>query len=407
MKRQLLLFALFGGFCLSLTGCAEQAPADKLTTSLHHVSDPITLNAAEVTRLGLTSEKAKVRKLPVELDVAGVVQADDTMTLPILSLVPGRIDAVYVRVGDPVKKGTPLVSIRSDEVARLESDLLEKDLELEAEEKQLRMEVDLAQKVFDRHRQLFSDKISAKADLERAENDLLKATAALRANREKKQAAIESTNQRLRLFGIEKSETERLLKSRVVDQTFDIRSPRDGVITTRDVDAGQTVDENKPLMVVSDLSQVWVVAQVFEAEVSRVRKDMPVTASVTAYPDTVFSGKLDYLSAAMNTDTRSLPVRATINNPSLLLKPEMFARLRLIVGVSTQLTVPETALQKLGEADIVYVQTSPGTYEQRRVKAAPVIGGYVPILSGIEAGDEVVTRGSVRLLGKVLQRQTQ
>jgi cobalt-zinc-cadmium efflux system membrane fusion protein len=371
------------------------------------VSDPINLTSAEVSRLGLSVEAAQVKKLPVQLDVAGVVQADDTMTLPILSLVPGRVDEVFVRVGETVKKGEALVSIRSDEVARLESELLEKDLEYEEEEKQLQMEADLTRKVFERHRQLFSDKISAKADLERAENDYQKALVALKTNDARRQASIESTNQRLRLFGIEKTETKRLLASRVVDQTFDIRAPRDGVITTRDVDAGQAVDETKPLMVVSDLSKVWVVAQVFEAEVPKVRKDMPVTASVTAYPDTVFSGKLEYLSAAMNTDTRSLSVRATIDNPKLLLKPEMFARLKLIVGYKTQLAFPEEALQKLGEADIVYVQTAPHTYVQRRVKVESAIGGYAPVLSGIQAGDQVVTRGSVRLLGKIIQRQSQ
>ncbi len=394
--------------CLALSGCKDQQPAAvHATARIFHTSDPISLTTPEISRMGLATSAATMRTLPIELEVAGVVKADDTMTLPILSLVPGRMDDVYVRVGDAVKKGSVLATIRSDEVARLESELLEKDLEFEADEKQLRMEVDLTKKVFERHKTLFADKISARADLERAENDYLRAVSGLNANQEKQKAAIESANQRLKLFGIPVSESQRLLKSRVVDQTFDVTSPRTGIITSRDADAGQAIDQSKALMVVSDLSKVWVVAQVFEGDVKQVKQNMPVTASVNSFPGQVFSGKLDYLSSELDTDTRTLAVRATVNNPGNLLKPEMFARLKLRVGQMTQLTIPTTAVQKLGEADIVYVETHPGTYQQRRVTIGSAVGDFVPVTAGLSPGDLVVTQGSVRLLGKVLQRQSQ
>lgn len=393
---------------LALTGCKDQQPAAvHATAKIFHTSDPISLTTPEISRMGLSTSIATMRTLPIELELAGVVKADDTMTLPILSLVPGRMDDVFAHVGDFVKKGTVLASIRSDEVARLESDLLEKDLEFEAEEKQLKMEVDLTKKVLERHKTLFADKISARADLERAENDYLRAVSGLDANREKQKAAIESANQRLKLFGIPATETQRLLRSRVVDQTFDVTAPRTGIITSRDADAGQAIDESKPLMVVSDLSKVWVVAQVFESDVKEVKQNMPVTATVNSFPGQVFSGKLDYLSSELDRDTRTLAVRATVNNPGHLLKPEMFARLKLRVGQMTQLTIPAMAVQKLGDTDIVYVETHPGTYQQRRVIIGSAVGEYVPVSAGLAAGDTVVTQGSVRLLGKVLQRQSQ
>lgn len=422
MKNQKKSFALaakllkLSTLCLAschLTGCnaiTSMLPEEHPLHPSHHVtqvSDPIDLSKDQQHRIGITTEKVVMKTLPIVTEATGTVKANTNLTTPVISLTPGRVEDVLVQPGDQVKSGQVLARIRSDEVARLQTDLLSALLELKTEKHHAALKVQLAQKVFDRKAKLFEEMIAAKADVDQAESDLAQAKEEVTATEEKEDTLIQSAKERMRLFGASPSVIDKIVQSRHIQLVFDLTAPRSGIITDRDCDPGELVEGGKALFSVSDLSKVWLVANVLENNLRFVHKGLPVRVVVDSLPDESFPGILDFVDSKVDAQTRTLPVRATIDNRSLRLKPEMFARLSMQVGSTTALMVPEASVQKAGEASLVYIDGPGDTFFEKKVKTGQTTGGFVEIVSGLHHNDKVVVNGSLQLLGQSLQRMTE
>ncbi|MBX9720396.1 MAG: efflux RND transporter periplasmic adaptor subunit, partial [Candidatus Obscuribacterales bacterium] len=320
MKRSLsllLLTALLTGCTESPLPSAESKAGVSTTASASHVlgpSDPIGLSKAQQAKIGITTEAVAVKTLPIVSEATGTVRADTNLTTPVISLAPGRIEEVLVQPGDQVTKGQVLAKIRSDEVAQIQGELLTRLLELKSEKRHATLKLALAQKVFDRKNKLLEEKIAAKADVDQAESDLEQAKEEVLATDEKQQTLIISTKERLRLFGTSTKLVDDVVKSRHIQLVFEITSPRSGIITDRDCDPGELVEGGKALFSVSDLSKVWLVANVLENSLRFVKKGLPVKVLVDSLPDESFPGVLDFVDSKVDAQTRTLPVRATIDN---------------------------------------------------------------------------------------------
>jgi len=390
--------------CACLTACTEPPRAAVIPFRPPGSASHLTLTPEEAGKIEITEASVERQDLPVEIAVAGQVEANADRTTPVLSLVGGRLENVLVKLGDTVKAGQVLVSLKSDDVAQIESDLLTKVLDIEADIVQEKVELKLDRALFERKRLLFEEKIAAKVDLETAQRDLEKGQAALGASESKRQAAITSAAERLRLFGVTEGEVQRLLATRTVNNVLFVKAPRSGVIITKQVTAGQQIDNSNVLFTISDLSTVWLIAQVFEQDVKSMKLGLPVQVTLDSYPDKVFLGTLDYLAPKIDAQTRTLPVRATVSNPQFLLKPQMFAHMRVKTGTCEVLAVPAQAIQRTGETDLAYVPVSPTEFEERRVKVGRTLGSYVEIQSGLRPGETVVVKGSLQLQGEAIQR---
>lgn len=391
---------------LILAGCTASQPAAP-PPHIASPTDPLSLTEQERTKIGLSTDKVIVRTLPVLIEATGTVRANPNLTTPVISLVPGRVEEVKVQHGDQVKKDQELASIRSDEVGQIEAEMLTRMLELQSEKRQAALKIALAQKVYDRQKRLMDERIAARADFEQAESELQQANALASAAEEKEQALVISTKERLQLFGISAELVDRVLQNRTIELLFDISAPRDGIVTQRDADPGELVESAKPLFSISDLSKVWLVANVLESDERFMRKGLKVKVYVDSLPGESFPGVLDYIDSHIDSQTRTLAVRATIDNPHLRLKPGMFTRLSVTVDTATSLMVPEAAVQKVGETYLVYLAGENHQYRERKVKTGRNIGGYVEILSGLHPKDNVVVQGSLQLLGQSLERLSQ
>lgn len=188
---------------------------------------------------------------------------------------------------------------------------------------------------------------------------------------------------------------------------IDVRAPKAGLITSREIDPGETTDANRHLFVITDLSRVWLVGQIFEKDVSRLSLRMPVTCTIDSYPGIQFKGHLDYLGAKLDPQTRTLPIRASVLNSGQKLRPDMFGQISIRVGTVHSLAASRKALQKIGETQILYVQANGDNFVERKVVPGLIAGDKVQILSGLTAGERVITEGSVHLLGTSLQRLKQ
>lgn len=364
----------------------------------------ITLSADQLKEISLTTATVEQHRIPKEVLLTGQVETNSNLTTPVISLVPGRIEQVFCQQGDVVKKNQRLAFVRSDEIAQIEAALLKDVLDLEADMQQAKMQVSLTEKVYLRHTQLFKEGISARADLENAENAFEKAKIELSTLIDKRSAVVTSVRERLRLYGVDKDELDRVLTTKKIDDDFYLEAPRAGIITVRNIDVGQLVDNVKELFVVTDLKQVWLTAQAFEKDIHFIKKGQSVLVTVNSYPEKEFRGKVDYTGAILESDTRTMAVRATVQNADTVLKPEMFANMRVIIGETEALSVPTESVRKTGEASVAYVVHGANQFEERLIETGRKLGPKVEILKGLKRGEVVVVNGSLQLQGQILKQ---
>jgi Cu(I)/Ag(I) efflux system membrane fusion protein len=196
---------------------------------------------------------------------------------------------------------------------------------------------------------------------------------------------------RLELLGISDQEIATLQKNGKPLRAMSIRSPVGGFVTEKNALQGQFVTPDTTLFTVADLSTVWVVADVYEYEVARVRTGQTARLTLAAYPGEVFRGRVEFIYPTLDAATRTLKVRVAFKNPNLKMRPGMYGDVTLDLGASDGVVVPAEAVVNTGDAQYVFVALSEGRFEPRPVKTGTRGDGKVAVLSGLAPGDEVVT----------------
>ena len=315
--------------------------------------------------------------------------------------------------------------IRSTDIQQAETDLLQNAQQVRSDLKQALVQIEcdtataeasvkLDQKVFQRLKGLFEEKIASQADFQIAETTLLKDQINLTSLNRKREATIslstekmklttEPAKTKLRLLGVSDEEIDKVEKTQVVDPLAPVLAPEGGIVVERLVNVGELIDPSKPLFTIGDFHNVWLKADVFEKDIAKVSKGQPVDLEVDSFPGKVFHGKLDYVANQIDSDTRTLTVRADVINPQSLLKPKMFARMTIHVGEHTVLTIPKTAVQDGRTDKVVYIPSGTDVYEERKIKLGAEAGDYVEVLSGLKSGDKVVTKGSFDLRAEAVR----
>lgn len=419
MKFQVrTMLNLMPALCLCLTGCQffgdalqhegnDSIKAHTPFLSKHENDSLLHLTKSQLQKIGLTTCPVSYQTLPVELILEGEVKENDYQTTPVLSMVPGRVEDVDVQVGDMVKKGQILTTVRSDEVAKLESELLEKVMILEADMEQAKVKFSLAKKQYERNKLLYGEGIAARSNLEMSEGEFEEARVLVKNLQDKMNSVVVSTKERLRLFGIMPKEVDEVLKTRKIDDVFNIVAPRSGTLIERQVDVGQLVDSSNKLFEISDLSTVWMFAQVFEKDIRYVKRQQPAVVIVDSFQEQTFHGVVDNVGNIMDPKTRTLPIRATVDNRMDLLHPNMFGKMVVRTATKNALVIPAEAVQKVGEAHLAYVQKSPDTFEERKIQVGPVYAGKNEVLSGLKPGEVVAVKGSLELEGLAVKNSTE
>jgi len=172
----------------------------------------------------------------------------------------------------------------------------------------------------------------------------------------------------------------------------------------RNLTRGEVVETDQKLFTVADLSNVWVIANVPEKDVAFIKTDQTVEMVVTSYPHAVFSGRITYVGDVLDPETRTMRLRITAPNPDRLLKPEMFAVIRVYATPDPAvLTVPLAAIQTGLGGKVVFVEQANGEFDVRPVRIGGEYDNHVAILEGVEEGERVVARGSFALKSELEQ----
>jgi cobalt-zinc-cadmium efflux system membrane fusion protein len=370
--KQAVLLAMLCAACGSRTEAEpQQAPPGEAW-----------LTPQQLTESKITVAAVGVQTVHATVTAGGKVTFDDLKVTHVYSPVTGRVTRVLADPGQRVKKGAPLCAIASPDVGTAFSDVAKANADLQA-----------AQHEYERQKDLFESHAGSRKDYETAEDSYRKA-----------KAEYDRASQKAKLLRSGSVDT--------VTQEYTLRAPIDGEIIMRNVNPGVEVQgqysgAGNPveLYTIGELSSVWVLADVYEVDLPRIGKGADVTVKVVAYPDKAFRGQVDWVSGTLDAASRTAKIRCALPNPDRELKPEMYASVTIAVAGERALAVPRSAILRLGEQTVVFVQTgdAPGgrvRFERRPVKVDEEdTGDFVPVQQGLRAGERVATNGAILLAG--------
>jgi membrane fusion protein, copper/silver efflux system len=297
----------------------------------------------------------------VERDSAGAtvrangrVVADETRVARVQTRIEGWIEKVFVDfTGKLVEKGQPLLTLYSPEMLATQQEYL------------------LALK----------------------SSDILK-NSSIESLRQNSNGLIDAARRRLQLWDLNDAQIRQIEQTGKPLTTITLHAPMSGYVTARNAFPNQRITPETELYTVVDLSRVWIMADIFESDAGAVRIGQQATVDVTAYPGRRFTARVAYIQPLMNAETRTLQVRLEMDNPGLLLKPEMFVNVDLATGVASRLLVPVNAVLNSGLRQTVFVDRGNGFLEPRAVRTGQQFNDRVEILEGLQPGERIVTSGT-------------
>lgn len=341
---------------------------------------------------GLKVEQATLRPFRDSLRVTGIVGPVQTGVAHVRPLARGVVDEVFVQLGNQVRKGQPLLSYDNIELGVAIGEYLSAVSSLRAS----RTELDVKKKILDRSAEMLRVGAVARTthDIREAE---YRSAESFVGNARSNVAKFE---EQLHRFGLSDADLETLHVQRengyhrTASHTT-INAPNGGVVTAYNVNSGETVDPSSELLTITDISTLWVLADVYERDLGSVKLGSNVSIRVPTYPDEVFEGRITYISDAIEPQTRTARVRCVVDNSGKRLKLDMFATVEIPTEAIAQgVAVPTVAIQKIENQPVVFVRRSDSTFEQRPVILGLEAKGWTQILNGVREGEAVIGVGS-------------
>ncbi len=343
----------------------------------HEESDVVILSPEQQKSSGIEVKQVTIENVAIPLSATAAIEINMDRSAKISPRVTGKAVRIVASQGDRISAGQALAWLDSVELNQTWSDYIK-----------AKGRVELASRNFQRESTLFEKKISPEKDVLKAKQEL-----------EEAEADSNFARERFRLFGIDVSQFE-FSKGNGNHPLIPVTSPVGGVVLEKAVTQGEMVNSDKTLFTVADLSTLWVVIDVYEKDISRLRLGTGVKVSVTAFADKTFRGKISYIGDVIDEKTRTEKARVTIDNSSGLLKPGMFATVLtepISGGTERLIAVPEEAAIIEGSKRYVFIQTAPDKFKRRDIEAGRTLGDRVEVRSGLKEGEKVAVKGSFML----------
>jgi Cu(I)/Ag(I) efflux system membrane fusion protein len=304
--------------------------------------DGVLLTAAQLREFGITFATVEQRVLSERVRAAGVIAFDETRVTALAPKFNGIAERLYVGfTGAPVRAGQPILEVYSPELITAQEEML----------------------------------VAARlANIAGGEVDLLAAS-----------------KLRLRLLDISEAQINQILRSGQSRRTLTLHARGAGVVVEKNIVAGQAFQSGELLYRIADLSTVWVEAELREVDAALARIGSLAHVEVAALPGRTVSGRIEYVYPTLEQQARTVKARIRVANPGHILKPGMYATVRIEVPTRAALTVPASALVRTGERDIVFVDMGGGRIMPQDVLVGRIANEYAEILSGVEPGQRVVT----------------
>ena len=312
---------------------------------------PIQLTPQRMQSIGVVLGRVESKSVNAELRFYGNVQVNERRQAYVQTRFAGWIRKVYAdATGNFIRKGQPLFTIYSPDLVTTEQEYL------------------LAKKNSESLQQSTVSGVASGAS-----------------------SLFTAAKERLLQWDVSPAEIEKLDRTGTPITDLTISSPVSGYIMAKNALPNMYVQPETMLYTVADLSDVWVLAQVFQSDAGKVKPGDPAEVTVDAYPGRVFRGRVDYILPQLDMNTRTLPVRLVFTNPGLKLRPGMYVNIRVKLPMGRQLVVPASAAFHSGTRNLVFVYGGEGSIEPREVELGPQVGNQLVVAKGLRAGEEIVT----------------
>jgi len=329
---------------------AVQTPEQKQQADmLGHVS----LSPTQRVMANIATVEVSAATLNKEINAVGIVQYDQSRQGKVTAWIGGRIDKLHVNtVGAYVNKSKPVAEVYSPDLVATQQEYL------------------LAVKSREQLKKSTIPSISQNGE-----------------------GLVESSKQRLMLFGVKESQIAELEKSGKPNIRLPIYTPISGIVIEKMVQQGQYVNVGEVLFNVADLSTVWVEVEVYENEFPNIHLGQKVEIRSQSFPGKPFTGRISYIYPFLDPKTRTVKARVEMPNPGMRLKPDMFVNAIIKVPLGSAIVVPVTAVMDTGKRQLVWVESSPGMFEPRDVQVGQRTDDKIQIMSGLKSGDKVAVSG--------------
>lgn len=319
----------------------------------------------------------------------GRIALNEDDNVPVTPPYSGRVLKVSARAGDTVAAGQVLLTMEATDMVQAQNDYQGALNTLRKAQNLLKLDQTIAA----RQGELFQARATALKDFQSAQNDAIAAQSDVGTA----EAGVQAVRNRLRLLGKTDAEIAAFEKNGLMSPETEIRAPIAGTIVQRKVGVGQYLSASSDaVFVIGDLSTVWLIANVRDSEVPRIKLGQEVEARVIGLPQRTFKAKIDYMAASLDPATRRLAVRSEVENPDRVLKPEMFASFTIVTGSERPSpSVPGNAVVYEGERAHVWIARGDGAIEAREVSLGLTSGDFVQVTNGLAPGESVVTRGAL------------
>ena len=366
----IITVALITGIYL-LRGAAGKVPESTATAPLPLGTVSFAPNSPQMA--SIVVRDVHMQAMPVSNAQTGRVAYDENRTTRISSPIAGRVIALHAEVGDFVKAGQALAELDSPDLATAESDW-----------QKARADEARKQRAYERAQILFDGQVLARKDFENAQAD-------------SEQARSETRRAFLRMRNLNAAGSQ--------NGIFKLNARLPGIVAERQINPGQEVrpDLTAPLFVVTDLDKLWVQVDVPEQVAASLHPGQGASVESDAWPGLQFPAKIDRVGILLDPNTRRIQVRCSVDNPQHKLKPEMFAKVSFLPDDASAraILLPNTSLFAEGRYSFVFVQTTPGTFEKRRVNVKRAEAERSFIDAGLVDGDHVVTDGALLLTTEI------
>jgi RND family efflux transporter MFP subunit len=310
---------------------------------------PIKITQERLQMMGVTTEKARMMSLDQSIRTVGIITADETRISHIHTKFEGYIEQIFVNyVGQQVSKGQPIFSVYAPDLVSTQKEYI------------------LALKARD---QWEKSGISARLpgiDL------------------------VEAARQRLALWDVNPDQIARIEKTREPIRDLVVYSQVNGIVSAKTAVQGNKVTPSDTLYEITDLSSIWVLADLYEINVPFVKIGNPATISLSSDPGRIFKGRVSFINPIVDEKSRTVKVRIVLENPSGSLKPDMYADVIFGGKLGQGISVPDSAVMGTGEREMVFIAKGDGLFEPREVKTGVKVRGFYEIKKGVKAGEDVV-----------------
>jgi cobalt-zinc-cadmium efflux system membrane fusion protein len=382
----------------ALIGCSPKPSSAVGAPAEPNAATQVSVDAKTQQQLGVEVRPALARSVVAPITATGQLKINEDRTWHAGAVTEGRIVSVPVHLGETVKAGQILAQMHSHEVHDSRAGHRQATGELD----RAKLLAEQALRVRDRTRRLLDLKAASREQMEAAETQYKSALLSV----SNAQAELDKTEAHLTEF-LDVPLHDSPASGDNDSDRVPIKAPATGTVMERLVGVGSVVSSGDPVVTVSDLSSLWLIAAVNEADLSRIRRGQAVRILVRAYPDKTFPGQVFQLGERLDAQTRTLQVRVLVSNTQGLLKPDMFATAEFTPQTEqTSVHVPESAVQEFKGKQVVFVQTAAGNFRVREVQIGERVDRQVRIVSGLEAGTPVVVNGAMLLKGQLLKSGT-